>query len=86
MNIKVFPLLFIVKLKAFAFKVTHLHSVLFNKCFICHYHIYTCVKIRVKIKKASRHSLMHTCAYVCILYLNIYCMYVGFSLNTHIFK
>ena len=23
---------------------------------------------------------------VCILYLNIYCMYVGFWLNTHIFK
>ena len=27
---------------------------------------------------------MYVCMYVCILYLNMYCMYVGFWLNTHI--
>ena len=65
MNIKVFPLLFIVKLKAFAFKVTHLHSVLFiNVSYVTTIFIHVS-KLELKLKRPPDiHLCIHVLMYV----------------------
>ena len=62
-----------------------------HKCICMYWCMYVCMYVCMNVQVHMYVCIdvcMYECMYVCMyfIYLNIYCMYVGFWLTTHIFK